>query len=185
MNISTHDLEAELNAFGPHRVQVVTELAHEGANDGIGPALLLALGSRETNLRNIAGDMGHGRGWVQIDDRFHGPWLDAHAGCDSGSWDAKYRSALPAGHVPTLTASTLLAIEMLHDNMTFARRNGVADGQALRFACAAYNAGAGGAIQGVHAGNVDSRTTGRDYSADVFARKEAITNWLQRHGLST
>jgi hypothetical protein len=185
MNISTHDLEAELDAFGAHRVEIVTEIAHEGAGDGIGPALLLALGSRETNLRNIAGDMGHGRGWVQIDDRFHGPWLDAHAGCDSGSWDAKYRSALPAGHVPTLTASTLKAIEMLQANMAFGRAKGIPDGQAVRFACAAYNAGPGGAIAGAHAGDVDSGTTGHDYSADVLARKEAITRWLRRHGLST
>jgi len=40
---------------------MVSDLAHEGENDGIGAALLLALGSRETNMRNIAGDGGHGR----------------------------------------------------------------------------------------------------------------------------
>jgi hypothetical protein len=33
--------------------------------------LLLAVGSRETNLMNILGDQGHGHGVWQIDDRSH------------------------------------------------------------------------------------------------------------------
>jgi len=34
-------------------------------------ALLLALASRETDMNDIVGDKGHGRGLFQIDDRFH------------------------------------------------------------------------------------------------------------------
>ena len=33
--------------------------------------LMLAIASRETNMRNINGDGGHGRGVFQIDDRYH------------------------------------------------------------------------------------------------------------------
>jgi hypothetical protein len=183
MRITKDQLEAQLEAFGRHRIEVVTELAHDGAPDGIGPALLLALGSRETDLRNIAGDQGHGRGWVQIDDRFHAPWLDAHAGCDSGSWKAKHRSGLPAGRVPTLTASTLKAIELLRSNMAFGRGQGVPKSQLLRFGCAAYNAGPSGALRGFHARDLDANTAHGDYSKDVLERKEVVTRWLKRNKL--
>lgn len=50
----------------------------------------------------------------------------------------------------------------------------------LRFAVAAYNAGAAGALAGLEEGDVDGRTTGRDYSKDVFARKAAIARILER-----
>jgi hypothetical protein len=183
MRITEAQLEAELVAFGLHRTQVVTELAHEGIADGIGPSLLLALGSRETELCNIAGDEGHGRGVLQIDDRFHAPWLEAHAGCDVGTWEARHRSALPPGRVPTLTASTLKAIELLRSNVAFGRAQGVPKRDLIRFACAAYNAGAGGALAGVRAGDVDARTAHGDYSADVLERKAVVTRWLKRNKL--
>lgn len=38
---------------------------------GLPTCLLYALGSRETNLRNISGDGGHGHGVFQLDDRWH------------------------------------------------------------------------------------------------------------------
>jgi len=70
MRITESQLESQLDAFGPEKIRIVGELAHQGPPDGVGPALLLAMGSRETNLANITGDGGHGRGWLQIDDRF-------------------------------------------------------------------------------------------------------------------
>jgi hypothetical protein len=183
MNISLTDLERQLEAFGEHRIRMVAELAHEGAPDGIGPTLLLAMGSRETNLRNIAGDHGHGRGWMQIDDRFHAPWLQAHAGCRDDSWKATFKSALPAGRVPTLTAATLKAIDLLRANIAFGRSQGVPAPQIIRFACAAYNAGPGGALQGFRAGDVDLKTANGDYSEDVLERQDAVGRLLQRHAL--
>lgn len=183
MNISEADLERELEAFGTHRIQVVTELAHESANDGIGPALLLAIGSRETNLQNIVGDHGHGRGWLQIDDRFHAPFLQTHRGCDSGTYKPKFTSALPAGRVPTLSAATQQTIAMLRQNAAFGKSQGVPKDQLIRFACAAYNAGATGAIEGFRAGDVDTNTTGKDYSTDVLSRKQAIARFLRAHPL--
>lgn len=38
---------------------------------GFPPCLLHAVGSRETNLRNVVGDGGHGHGVFQLDDRWH------------------------------------------------------------------------------------------------------------------
>jgi hypothetical protein len=44
------------------------------------PEVLMAITSRETNMRNIIGDGGHGYGLMQIDDRSFPEW------CNSGLW---------------------------------------------------------------------------------------------------
>jgi hypothetical protein len=183
MNITEAQLEDELDRFGHERIRIVAELVHQGPPDGVGTALVLAIGSRETNLANIVGDGGHGRGWLQIDDRFHAAWLKEHAGCKDGTWHAKFASALAPGRVPTLTAATLQAIDMLHSNAAFGASRKVPPAQRTRFAVAAYNAGAGGAIQGFTKGDVDANTTHHDYSSDVLARREAVARYLQRHKL--
>lgn len=184
MNITKAQLEAELEAFGRHRLEIVTELTHEGPPDRVGPALLLAMGSRETDLRNIVGDAGHGRGWLQIDDRFHAGWLSQHRGCASGSFKARFASALPQGRVPTLTAATLRAVEMLNSNMQFGLTHGVPQAKALRFALAAYNAGPSGTLSGFQGGDVDANTAHGDYSADVLERKRVVGRFLTRLDLS-
>ncbi len=185
MNISEHDLFTELDAFGERKIGIVTDLAHQGDNDGIGPALLLAIGSRESNIHNIVGDAGHGRGWLQIDDRFNAAWLHAHPGVASGHWGpTNGKTALALGCVPTLTDSTTKAIEILRGNLAFAAAHGVAQDERPRFAVAAYNAGAGGALQGLRRGDVDAQTTGHDYSADVLARRGAVRRYLTNHHLT-
>jgi hypothetical protein len=183
MKITEAALEAQLDRFGPDRIRIVAELVHQGPPDGVGTALVLAMGSRETNLTNIVGDGGHGRGWLQIDDRFWATWLKAHAGCKDGTWAAKFASALPAGRVPTLTASTLKAIELLHSNVAFASSRKVPPAERMRFAVAAYNSGAGNAIKSFAEGNVDARTAHGDYSADVLSRRDAVAGYLKRHKL--
>jgi uncharacterized protein YfiM (DUF2279 family) len=189
MAFTEQEIHSALDSFGLHRIDIVTELTHQGPPDEIGPALVLAIGTRETGLRNIAGDAGHGRGWVQIDDRFHAGWLDAHAGCPSGSWKAKFKSSLAPGRVPTLTAGTMKCIELLRSNAQFARAHGVPKEQVARFAVAAYNAGAGGALEGLRQGNVDAKTAGSvgssggDYSKDVLRRKDAVATFLKSKGL--
>ncbi len=180
MNITEAQLAQQLRALGHSRLDMVSDLAHEGENDGIGAALLLALASRETNMKNIVGDSGHGRGWLQVDDRFHQPFLKTHRGCNSGSFTPSHDSAFPKGRCPTLTAGTIYAIGLLRANMRFARANGVPESKVLRFAISAYNAGQGGALAGFREGDSDRRTTGRDYAADVLGRKAAIAKLLER-----
>jgi len=183
MRITEAQLDAQLDQFGPEKIRIVAELSHQGPPDGIGAALMLALGSRETNLANIVGDGGHGRGWLQIDDRFFASWLSRHSGCPSGTWRPRFASALPAGRVPTLTHATLQAIEILRSNMTFAASRNVPVGERMRFAVAAYNSGAGNAINAFAAGDVDARTAHGDYSADVFERRDAVARYLNRNAL--
>ena len=116
-------------------------------------ALVLAVASRETDIRNISGDGGHGRGVMQIDNRYH--------------------------HIARITdfkAHPEILIrygcKMLADNIAWARRfrPGFTAKQHLKMAAAAYNCGRGGVIKALPTGDCDSRTTGKDYGADVLER---------------
>jgi hypothetical protein len=183
MRITEAQLHEQLDHFGAEKIRIVAELVHQGTPDGIGTALVLAMASRETNIANIVGDRGHGRGWLQIDDRFWAKWLSTHAGCKDGTWTARYASALPGGRVPTLTHSTLHAIDILHGNVAFARSRKIPTGERRRFAIAAYNCGAGNAMRAYAGGNVDARTANGDYSADVLSRRDAVARYLKRRKL--
>lgn len=79
---------------------------------GLLPCLLHAVGSRETNLRNVVGDGGHGHGVFQLDDRFH---------------------PIPVGFDQDVRAQAQKAAEMLVANY---RRFG-----SWERACNAYNSG--------------------------------------------
>jgi hypothetical protein len=175
MNITEDQLEAQVKRFGEHRRAAIQKaLAGLGAKH-VSRALALAIGSRETNLQNIVGDGGHGRGVFQQDDRFQREFLVAAAGCPSGSYRPTWSSALPAGRVPTLSAGCRRMAQIIESNVAFAIHSGIPKGHRLRFAVAAYNAGAGGALKGWQAKrNVDMNTAGGDYSHDVFARLDVI-----------
>jgi peptidoglycan hydrolase-like protein with peptidoglycan-binding domain len=123
--------------------------------------LLLAVASRETDMEDIVGDKGHGRGLFQIDDRFHADWLAAHG------------ASSPAT-TPKLADAADFAASMLESNLAFARQNDVPVADQLRFACSAYNAGPGGALAGHRSGDCDKKTTGGDYGRDVLERLGAI-----------
>ena len=168
-------IASEIEALGHERVKKIREI---GRREHISGVLLLAMAHRESAMRNIVGDHGHGRGIMQIDDRFHQDWLREHKGCQSGSFKATFESALPAGRVPSLVAGVTKACELLDQNLGFAKSHGVPDGLRLRFAVAAYNAGAGGALEGFRAGDVDKLTTGADYSRDVLAHRAEVKRAL-------
>jgi peptidoglycan hydrolase-like protein with peptidoglycan-binding domain len=123
--------------------------------------MLLAIASRETNMQDIVGDGGHGRGLFQIDDRFHGDWLAKHG-------------APGAGTTPRIKDAAEYAASMLASNRSYAQQKGVGTDQQVRFAASAYNAGCGGAFTGYQAGDCDKRTAGGDYGSDVLERLAAI-----------
>jgi peptidoglycan hydrolase-like protein with peptidoglycan-binding domain len=123
--------------------------------------LLLAVASRETDMEDIVGDRGHGRGLFQIDDRFHGDWLASHG-------------AVGPATTPRIDDASDFAASMLESNLAFAAQNDVPAADRLRFACSAYNAGAGGALTGQQAGDCDRKTAGGDYGRDVLERLAAI-----------
>lgn len=184
----------ELSGLGRYRVTTAVRLAALDPEDGIAASTLLAIASRETNMRNIVGGGrfidgewkpdGSDRGIFQISSTYHAAFLRSVIGCPSGSWspDDSGLHALHAGYVPQFTTACQYAINMLAANVEYAEDAGVKEGQRVRFAIAAYNAGRGGALAGYREGDVDSRTTGKDYSADVLRRRSEVQTWLVQHG---
>ena len=136
---------------------------------GLPRALMLAVASRETGCRDIVGDFGHGRGVFQIDDRFHHDWLEQHG-------------AAKAGEVPPLAPASELAATLIAGALDVARRHGlgVASEAAVKFAACAYNAGVGGALDGLRRGDPDLATTGRDYGSDVLRRMHGFRELERR-----
>jgi hypothetical protein len=131
---------------------------------GLPRGLLLAVSSRETHCRDIVGDGGHGRGYFQIDDRSHQAFLGKHG--------------VLAGGTPPPRAAAAYAAQLLLDNGTFGRRNGVKPGDLLKFSLSAYNTGAGNAIKGYRAGDSDRTTANGNYGADVLDRHAIVVAWL-------
>ena len=155
------------------------ELA-EAMQGDLGPQwmvwILAAIDSRESRFglaldENGLGDAGHGHGEMQIDDRSH------TAFCASGRWR-------------DLAAS----LEYVHKSVIIPSFNYLGDhfelfgedyGALFRGTIAAYNCGAGNVRKAMEAGqDVDARTTGKDYSGDVFKRAAALREALG-NGLAT
>ncbi len=118
------------------------------------PALILGVIDRETRGRNIVGDGGHGRGLMQIDDRYHGTWLAGHDGGLDPESNIDYGA------------------HMLRQNLDHFNGN-------TQAALAAYNSGVGRVDGLIAAGqDVDSRTTGHDYGADTIRRADRFRQLL-------
>lgn len=128
-------------------------------------ALLLAIASRETDMNDVVGDHGHGRGLFQIDDRSHTSFL-------------RKQGVLRAGRKPRVAEAAPYAAALVRWNLEYGRDRGVRERDQLKFALSAYNAGAGGALEGYRLGDSDRRTTGADYGRDVLARHAIFSELL-------
>jgi hypothetical protein len=195
--------EYELRSFGRWRTERVLSIGGEGTPDAIHGTLLLAIASKETNLRNIVGGgyfeayvdestgqeknrfivTGEDRGLFQINAKYHHSWLDSVKGCDSGKYDEIYDSAFPPGRVPGLTAGCRKAISLLRYNIAYQIANGVPEADAVRVAVAAYNCGNVPANRAYKEGNVDKYTTLGNYSHIIInERQPAIRKWIKNRG---
>lgn len=174
MNISKEDLKAERHRLGPDgQADLRAAVRYTGAVH-VDTQLLEALGSRESNMMNIIGDGGHGRGMYQLDDRYQQPYLHGHRGCRNGSNTPAYSNALAPGRVPTIFAGAAQACRIIEANIVYAKHAGVPYGEWMKFALSAYNAGLGGAEKGFKEGDSDRYTTGHDYAKDVLERRDAL-----------
>ena len=138
--------------------------------DWLAPSVVAGIGSRESAWGRFlspqgptgTGDGGHGRGLMQIDDRFHqdfinsGQWTDAKANIDYG------------------------IDNVLSDYYDYLDINTNLEGKdLLRGAIASYNAGPTSVLNAINQGrDIDYYTTGQDYSWDVLNR----AGWFQSHG---
>jgi peptidoglycan hydrolase-like protein with peptidoglycan-binding domain len=159
MNITKDQLTKEVGVARKNGWLPILTKAEKRHNLPAG--LLLAIASRETDMQDIVGDGGHGRGLFQIDDRSHSDFL------------AQQGAAGPGGKPPIASASDYAA-GLLASNLGYGQGNGVPAAQLLKFACSAYNAGPGNAVAGFRQGDSDKRTAGGNYGADVLDRLAAI-----------
>jgi hypothetical protein len=138
--------------------------------DWLSPSVVAGIGSRESAWGLLlsppgpagTGDGGHGRGLMQIDDRYHQDFIN------SGQWRDPQ-------------ASLDYAIDqVLSRNYNYLDANTNLEGvELLRGAIAAYNSGLTNVLNALGAGyDVDYYTTGDDYSWDVLNR----AGWFQQHG---
>lgn len=175
--ITQVQINDQLDRLGTHNIkQALSECSH---HDWSYPSLLLAIASRESDVENIVGDNGHGRGGWQIDDRTWIRWLDSVDGVRSGTWTpvVKGATAGDAGYCPTLNDGVTQAITILHQNWTGANGTGTKRGAVM---VAAYNCGLGGALSGLHEfENPDHFTTDGNYSVDVFQRETLVRTYLR------
>lgn len=125
------------------------------------PALVLAVMQQESGGQNVVGADQHGRGVMQIDDRFHGAWLSQHNnGMDPAS-NIEYGCMLLRSNIDAFSGNL---------------RNGVA----------AYNAGVRGAQNGLDdSGNPDQYTTGGHYSENILKQADVFRLMLDETPGST
>lgn len=138
------------------RDKSLVQMLIDGANKYQLPvAFVLAIASRETGIVNMAGDGGHGRGVMQIDDRYH----------DVAKITDFYKN-------PDVLIT--YGCKLLAAHLVWARKNWpqYTLKQHLKIAAAAYNSGQGGAKKGIVSGDADAFTTHRNYGADILKRME-------------
>jgi len=192
-------MDAELSRLGHYRCVRAVEIGKMGEPDQISGALLLAIGSVETNCQNIVGGGSFvsgkwtptyvDRGFFQINAHYHKGFLASVPGCLShladgkvvSSWSPELgRLAIEAGYVPQFSPAAFYVVEMLRNSIEFALDCDVLTTDVQRFAVAAHNAGPGGALKGYRENDVDAYTTGRNYSERVLARRKLVNNFLAR-----
>lgn len=127
-----------------------------GKEQGVSPAILAAIASRETRGREVVGDHGNGFGIIQVDRRYH-PEKVAKIVAKQG--EARVEESIRQGAI--VFKDSLAEIKR-----KFPQWN---EAQQIKGALAAYNAGVS-TVQTYE--GMDRGTTGDDYSSDVWARAQ-------------
>jgi hypothetical protein len=136
-------------------------------------AIVMAIASRETNMKNIIGDGGHGYGIMQIDDRSFPDW------CHSGIWkDAKAGIIKGATVLDSKRESIRLGQgkKLKVGGVSFTGKSGLTAAELLQTSLAAYNSGLWAYYSLSKFGDPDRKTTGKDYSRDTLARAAVFRN---------
>jgi hypothetical protein len=131
------------------------------------PTLLLAIASRETNVRNIVGDGGHGYGMMQIDVRSYPDF------CHSGQWRNPGLVIHTGALVLDAKRTQIEKSQGLPMNIGGWHFVGqpISGENLIRVSVAAYNCGLWAYYCFSRGEDPDRLTTGRNYSADVLRRK--------------
>ncbi len=132
------------------------------------PSLLMAIASRESNMRNIVGDGGHGFSLMQIDVRSFPDF------CHSGQWK-NVALAIQKG-AQTLDAKRTEIEHGEGDHLVvgaspFVGAKVKSADDLIRVSVSAYNCGLWAFYNYSTGHDPDRFTTGKDYSHDVLARQ--------------
>lgn len=182
-------IDYALRQLGHYRVVRAQERVYQNPY-GIRARHLLALGLRETGLRNICGGGSvvdgkwvpakTDRGWLQISDKYHADFLKNTPGCPEGQWrPLAGHTAYEPTFVPRYTDSLDYTVDNMGNAIEYGKKHGVST--LIRFAITAHNAGIGGAMDGYRAGDIDKYTTHGDYSAWVIRHSALIKDWISAH----
>jgi hypothetical protein len=186
-----------LKRFGHYRTLRTQEVARQGHNDGIGGGHLLAMGTRETWLKNVEGgakkvdgewvpEDNPARmdvGWLQISRRYHIWDLDRMPGVKADTWGpvVSGHTAADKGYVPRFSDALDFTVMNMREDIAFADDHNVPSDRWVEFAIVAHNAGQGGALNGYREGNLEKYTAGGDYLSWVMAARDKIHDWLREH----
>lgn len=146
-------------------------LSQSAQNNQLPVAFFYAIASRETNCKNILGDIrddgAHGVGIVQIDIQHP----IARAARDSGTWQTNPSPLVEFG--AKLLAANLVQVQHILPALDA--------NAALKITASGYNCGIGRAIKAASSssGDSDTYTTGKDYGKDVMARMAIFESLLQ------
>lgn len=138
-----------------------------GTDYDFDPLLLMAIASRETNIRNIVGDNGHGYGIMQIDDRSFPEW------CHSGVWRDPEQAILKGAHVldgKRTNVQKNQGKKVKFGDKTFIGAPNLTETEIITIATSSYNCGWWAYYNFSRGNDVDKNSTGKDYSKDVFNR---------------
>jgi hypothetical protein len=203
-------IETRLATMPYGYVEDALEIAREGAPDAISGSLVIAVGLRESGLRNVLGDKGRARGSHQFLDTYHAEFLRSVSGCKAAPTIAAHRlscwmpvanvTALRPGFCPTWQASCSYCVRVLNALYNQAVSDGVPEKDRLQVALAAYNVGYTRALTGyaeplrrwtaamrsaLHPGEptglpADRYTTRGNYAADVLQRRSEVNHLFAR-----
>jgi hypothetical protein len=192
------NVEFALRNFGKTRCLRTQQLAAENGRRRLSGPLLMAIGMRETWLRNILGGAvrdASGKwvpepdwrrqdaGALQISKRYHADALKGMRAVKAGTWypSIEGKTAYDEGMVPMFSDAVPFVLASMGYALDLAKQNGVKPEDRQRFVAAAHNAGTGGALMGWRAGDMDRNTAGGDYSAWVMDAIVKVEVFLLKH----
>lgn len=154
------------------------------ANHGFTTADLMAIASRESNMKNIKGDFHdnqyHGFSLMQLDIRSHREWIESGKWQDVQTAIEKGAAALAEKRAQILKTSKQPAARVRFSSgktASFTPKTLTKD--ALRHCTlAAYNCGIASYYHFSIGNDIDRGTTGKDYGRDVISRSAVFQSFL-------
>lgn len=176
--------QAKLRGWIPH-------FAKAGQNHGFATADLMAIASRETNMKNIKGDFRdgyfHGFSLMQLDIDSHREWIESGKWQDVATAIEKGAAALAEKRAQIVRVSRQATGKVRFSSgktATFTPR--ALTPEALRQCTfAAYNCGLASYYHYSIGNDIDRGTTGKNYGRAVVQRAAIFQQFLEADGLSS